>query len=356
MQSVLFKNLMSKRVQDVSNLVLDLFLSERKKFAGRRSVVPFNNQIYHELKNAHLDDENKTYKKQKVKKSKEYLKQQINDSSVDKPFSFCFFENAYDCYYSITYGLTCKCYNGIGLKRNKSLFDHTQFWKYNYALMVSTLGLNEANQKLQNLFASNFYSQRKFLACDNAKKIYGTYGDNVRFFPASPDKQHLLPKLSVQYIPIQATWKKNIYDKNLSVCKIYDGFAERNMIVTHLARVVREEKLSPQDHTPYQMLEGYVLYPVVVPDKASKYTLELRKTLLLKDPNKYYTEAFKHPEWNKSLSPQQVEQEIQKLFEKIMEKTRKTCNVKTLNMITNDKGPSFKTLYRNMTPTVFLES
>lgn len=356
MQSVLFKNLMSKRVQDVSNLVLDFFHSEKRTYASRKSVQFFDNQAYHELKNAHQKDEPKPHKKQKVKRSKEYLRHSINDSSVGKPFSFCFFEKSYDCYYSITYGLSCKCYNEIGLKRNKSLFDHTQFWKYNYALMVLTLGLNEANQKLQNLFASNFYSQKKFHARHNTEKTYGSYCDDARFFPASPDKQHLLPKLSVQYIPIQATWKKNIYDKKLSVCKIYDGFAERNMIVTHVARVVQEEKLSPQDHTPYQMLEGYVLYPVVVPDKASRYTLELRKTLLLKDPTKDYTEAFKHPEWNKSLSPQQVEQEIQKLCEKVMEKTRKTCNVKTMNMITNDKGPSFKTLYRNMTPTVFLES
>ena len=188
---------------------------------------------------------------------------------------------------------------------------------------------------------------------------------SYQFFPSSPQ-----PKLSVQgscniiNIPIQTQWYKKVYQKDLHGCVLYTGFDSRTFLVTHIYNTLHEESLVDSTVTFY---DAWVLLPQKklilkpCPDLTESNTERLFKSIqkevtfltntrvvLIKISNTKLCYALTYPDTNKI--------DLQAFVAKAMSKLKGLLASETLALITKEKPPTFRSLFRGLSPIPFGDS
>lgn len=185
------------------------------------------------------------------------------------------------------------------------------------------------------------------------------------FFPSSPQ-----PKLPAQgscnviNIPIQTQWYKKVYLKRLHGCVLYTGFDTRKFLVTHVYNTLYEESLVDSTVTFY---DAWVLLPhkkkiqppqeaLTENNKQRLFTsihnevtfLENTRVVLIKISNTELCYALTYPDTNKV--------SLQTFLAKAMCKLKGLLASETLALITKEKPPTFRSLFRGLSPIPFGES
>lgn len=238
------------------------------------------------------------------------------------------------------------------------------FWNYNWEAMAHGIRILDAKTMLRNLIAHDFYSQKSFagkssyLSSHFFKSVACINSDNLLFFPSSPESEPYLPQIGSAVLPIQATWYSKIRQKGLHECIIYDGYAERKMLITHLKEKIFEKECGSQVLSFY---EAYMVSPKPIglntqidgkpinEQYARYYTLTLRKILMMSERRKGFDQvgtnyAFTYPLLEKDRLP---------LCQKIFDRYQKYTVLDTLEKITGDERKPFRSMYRGLTPTIF---
>lgn len=238
------------------------------------------------------------------------------------------------------------------------------FWNYNWEAMAQSIGILDARTMLRNLIAHDFYSQKSFagkssyLSSHFFKSVACINNDNLLFFPSSPESEPYLPQIGSAVLPIQTTWYSKIRQKGLHECIIYDGYAERKMLITHLKDKIFEKECGNQVLSFY---EAYMVFPKPIDPNtqingkkineqyARYYTLTLRKILMMSERGKGFDQvgnnyAFTYPILEKDRLP---------LCQKIFDRYQKYTVLDTLEKITGDERKPFRSMYRGLTPTIF---
>lgn len=185
------------------------------------------------------------------------------------------------------------------------------------------------------------------------------------FTPSSPQ-----PKLPPQgscniiNIPIQTQWYKKVYQKQLHGCVLYTGFDSRTFLVTHVYDTLYEESLVDSAVTFY---DAWVLLPhkklILKPREPLTESnterlfrsienevtfLTNTRVVLIKISNTKLCYALTYPDTNKV--------SLQTFLAKAMCKLKGLLASETLALITKEKPPTFRSLFRGLSPIPFGDS
>ena len=188
---------------------------------------------------------------------------------------------------------------------------------------------------------------------------------HYNFFTSSPQPKFSNPDTcNIINIPIQTQWYKKVYQKNLHGCVLYTGFDTRNFLVTHVYDTLHEESLVDFTVTFY---DAWVLLPqkkmIQLPHEAltedNKRALRLEnmqdvtflettRVVLIKISNTKLCYALTYPDTSKV--------SLQVFLAKAMCKLKGLLASETLALITKEKPPTFRSLFRGLSPIPFSSS
>ena len=180
---------------------------------------------------------------------------------------------------------------------------------------------------------------------------------NFGFIPSSPNKnikQHF--GVNMINIPIEANWHKDIFLEGLSRCAVFSGFQKEDYLVTHVVSHFHCEALEDNQIDIY---EGWVLL-------GSKENLESRNTnKSLKDVNTEVTVnglrsvrvlLIKLSTLNYCYGlnfPDTTVVNLNTFIKEIVQKIKGLIASETLALITKEKPPTFRSLFRGLSPIPF---
>lgn len=183
----------------------------------------------------------------------------------------------------------------------------------------------------------------------------------IRFIPASPQKSFKpIHGVNVVNIPIAANWFKNVHLKSLSTCGLFNGFNKEEYLVTHIVNHLYNE---PMQENQIDIYEGWILLATKEKLDVSETGVSLRKNIWRPDPNevahglrsvkvlliKLATNNFcyglNYPDTSKVNLSLFVAATVQKVKGLIASET--------LALITKEKPPTFRSLFRGLSPVPF---
>lgn len=177
------------------------------------------------------------------------------------------------------------------------------------------------------------------------------------FIPSSPNKnikQH--SGVNMINIPIEANWHKDVFLEGLSRCAVFSGFQKEDYLVTHVVNHFHSEALEDNQIDIY---EGWVLL-------GSKETLESRNTnKSLKEVNTEVTVnglrsvrvlLIKLSTLNYCYGlnfPDTTVVNLKTFIQETVQKIKGLIASETLALITKEKPPTFRSLFRGLSPVPF---
>jgi hypothetical protein len=183
----------------------------------------------------------------------------------------------------------------------------------------------------------------------------------VRFIPASPQKSFKhIHGVNVVNIPIAANWFKNIYLKGLAVCGLFSGFQKEDYLVTHIINHVHTE---PMEGNQIDIYEGWVLLATKEKLDVSETGVCLRKNIYRPDPNEVanglrsvrvllvklasnnFCYGLNYPDTSKI--------DLSSFVKTTVQKVKGLIASETLALITKEKPPTFRSLFRGLSPVPF---
>jgi hypothetical protein len=183
----------------------------------------------------------------------------------------------------------------------------------------------------------------------------------VRFIPASPQKtfKHI-HGVNVVNIPIAANWFKNIYVKNLAICGLFSGFQKEEYLVTHIMNHVHNE---PMEGNQIDIYEGWILLATKEKLDISETGVSLNKNIYRPNPNEVahglrsvrvllvklasnqFCYGLNYPDTSKI--------DLLSFVKATVQKVKGLIASETLALITKERPPTFRSLFRGLSPVPF---
>lgn len=182
-----------------------------------------------------------------------------------------------------------------------------------------------------------------------------------QFFPSSPTtKIPINGSCNIVNVPIQTQWYKKVYQKGLTGCVLYTGFDTKVFLVTHVYDVLHEESLTDSTVTFY---DAWILLPqkkiVDLGDALTEKNkegfiwsrkhevtfLSTTRVILVKLSTNVRCYALTYPDTSKV--------DLKIFLAKAICKLKGLLASETLAMITKEKPPTFRSLFRGLSPIPF---